>query len=104
MDAVIVFFMSLKMTLAEIIIAVPTMPTRQCITNYALSYWLVIVILLIAFVVLLHGANVLSYSLEPMIPSVDVLFPKKSSRSLQDVFVKYLAFSFIARNLKVCLR
>lgn len=58
--AVIVFFMSLKMTSAEIIIAVPTMPTRQCITNYALSYWLVIVIVLIAFVVLLHGANVLS--------------------------------------------
>jgi hypothetical protein len=52
--------MSLKMTLAEIIIAVPTMPTRQCITNYALSYWLVIVIVLITFVVLLHGANVLS--------------------------------------------
>jgi hypothetical protein len=60
MYAVIVFFMSLKMTLAEIIIAVPTMPTRQCITYYALSYWLVIVIVLIAFVVLLHGANVLS--------------------------------------------
>lgn len=60
MYAVIVFFMSLKMTLAEIIIAVPTMPTRKCITNYALSYWLVIVIVLIAFVVLLHGANVLS--------------------------------------------
>jgi hypothetical protein len=48
------------MTLAEIIIAVPTMPARQCITNYALSYWLVIVIVLITFVVLLHGANVLS--------------------------------------------
>jgi hypothetical protein len=57
---IIVFFMSLKMTLAEIIIAVPTMPARQCITNYALSYWLVIVIVLITFVVLLHGANVLS--------------------------------------------
>jgi hypothetical protein len=57
---IIVFFMSLKMTLAEIIIAVPTMPTRQCITNYALSYWLVIVIVLVTFVVLLHGANVLS--------------------------------------------
>ncbi|MDQ6666618.1 MAG: hypothetical protein M3Y53_00140 [Thermoproteota archaeon] len=103
MDAVIVFFMSLKMTLAEIIIAVPTMPARQCITHYALSYWLVIVIVLIAFVVLLHGANVLSYSLEPMIPSVEVLFSKKSSRSLQDVIVKYLPFPFIARNLKVCL-
>ncbi|MDQ6863719.1 MAG: hypothetical protein M3044_07830 [Thermoproteota archaeon] len=57
---IIAFFMSLKMTLAEIIIAVPTMPTRQCVTNYALSYWLVIVIVLITFVVLLHGANVLS--------------------------------------------
>jgi len=57
---VIVFFVSLKMALAEIIIAVPTMPTRQRITNYALSYWLVIVIVLIAFVVLLHGANVLA--------------------------------------------
>lgn len=57
---VFVFFVSLKMTLAEIIIAVPTMPTRQRITNYALSCWLVIVIVLIAFVALLHGANVLA--------------------------------------------
>ncbi|HET7148682.1 MAG TPA: hypothetical protein VFI73_09320 [Candidatus Nitrosopolaris sp.] len=58
--AVIVFFMSLKMTLAEIVIAVATMPTRQGITNNALAYWLVIIIVLIASVVLFHGENVLS--------------------------------------------
>ncbi len=55
----IIFFMSLKMRLAKIIIAIPTMPTRQCITNYTLSNRLIIVIMLIDFVVLLHGANVL---------------------------------------------
>jgi hypothetical protein len=57
--AIIIFFMSLKMGLAEIIIAIPTMPTRQCITNYTLSNRLVVVIMLTDFVVLLHGANVL---------------------------------------------
>lgn len=56
-DAIILFFMSLKMSLAEIIIAIPTMPARERITNYTLSYWLVIVVVLIAFVVLLHGTN-----------------------------------------------
>lgn len=49
--------MSLEMSLAEIVIAIPTMPTRECIANYTLSYWLVIVVVLIPFGVLLHGAN-----------------------------------------------
>lgn len=57
MYAIILFFMNLEMSLAEIVIAIPTMPTRECIANYTLSYWLVIVVVLIPFGVLLHGAN-----------------------------------------------
>ena len=57
--AAVIFFMRLKMSLAEIIIAIRAMPCRQCITNYALSNRLVIVIMLTCFVVLLHGENIL---------------------------------------------
>jgi hypothetical protein len=53
----ILFFMSLEMSLAEIVIAISAMPTRECVANYTLSYWLVIVVMLNAFGVLLHGAN-----------------------------------------------
>ena|SRR5437867_5840861 len=56
---VIIFFMRLKMSLAEIIVAIRTMPCRQCITNYTLSNRLVIVIIFTGFVVLPHGANIL---------------------------------------------
>jgi len=59
MYAGIIFFMRLKMSLTKIIIAVNTMPTRQCVTNYTFSSGLVIIIMLTAFVVLLHGANIL---------------------------------------------
>jgi len=37
------------MSLAEIIITIPTMPTRDGITNYTPSYWFVIVVVLIPF-------------------------------------------------------
>jgi hypothetical protein len=57
MNTIILSFMSLEMSLAEIVIAIPTMPTRERIANYTLSYWLVIVVVLIPFVVLLHGSN-----------------------------------------------
>ena len=45
--AIILSFMSFEMSLAEIVITIPTMPAREGITNYTLSYWFVIVVVLI---------------------------------------------------------
>jgi hypothetical protein len=45
--ALVLSFMSFEMSLAEIVITIPTMPTREGITNYTSSYWFVIVVVLI---------------------------------------------------------
>jgi hypothetical protein len=45
--ALVLSFMSFEMSLAEIVITIPTIPTREGITNYTPSYWFVIVVVLI---------------------------------------------------------